>query len=177
MLVSLYQSDPTQCEEISAKLVADDPELMSLAKEAAGRGDIGSAAVIGYVIRSSNQDAQNIIAAELAAFKPDGESRLLSTIGLTLLGAVMGGRAVVAKGPLYKTTKEARVAAEALGNTKINEAVHNGQAVFRKGNTYITRDLDGHNGGAWKMASSVKDLASKDTRAGTYDKNLNRIGD
>lgn len=43
-----------------------------------------------------------------------------------------GGRAVVAKGPLYKTTKEAKVAAEALGCTKINETVHNGQAVVRK---------------------------------------------
>lgn len=60
------------------------------------------------------------------------KSRLLTTIGSTLLGAVMGGRAVVAKGPLYKTTKEAKVAAEALGCTKINETVHNGQAVVRK---------------------------------------------
>ncbi|WCK25823.1 MULTISPECIES: toxin C-terminal domain-containing protein [Agrobacterium] len=41
----------------------------------------------------------------------------------------------------------------------------------------ITRDLDGHNGGAWKMATSVKDLGGKGTRLGTYDSNLNRIGD
>ncbi|MEW9539097.1 toxin C-terminal domain-containing protein [Agrobacterium radiobacter] len=41
----------------------------------------------------------------------------------------------------------------------------------------MTRDLDGHNGGAWKMATSVKDLGGKGTRLGTYDSNLNRIGD
>jgi hypothetical protein len=29
----------------------------------------------------------------------------------------------------------------------------------------------------WKMAKSVKELGSKKTRMGTYDKNLKRIGD
>ena len=51
------------------------------------------------------------------------------------------------------------------------------QTVFQRGEDFITRDLDGHNGGAWKMADSVKNLSSKETRAGTYDANLNRIGD
>ena len=78
---------------------------------------------------------------------------------------------------VYKTTKEAKQAAEALGFKKINETVHDGQAVFKKGKRYITRDVDGHNGGAWKMAKSVKDLGSKETRLGTFDKDLNRIGD
>ncbi|WP_239646781.1 toxin C-terminal domain-containing protein [Pseudomonas syringae] len=41
----------------------------------------------------------------------------------------------------------------------------------------MTRDLDGHNGGAWKMAGSVKALGSIDTRAGTFDVNLKRIRD
>ncbi|WP_223834891.1 toxin C-terminal domain-containing protein [Pseudomonas sp. JM0905a] len=36
---------------------------------------------------------------------------------------------------------------------------------------------DGHNGGAWKMATSIKGLSSKDACMGTYDRNLNRIGD
>jgi filamentous hemagglutinin len=87
------------------------------------------------------------------------------------------GRTGGAKEPIFKTTREARVAAEGLGFKKINETVHGGQAVFRKGNLYITRDLDGHNGGAWKMAASVKDLSSRSTRMGTYDSSLNRIGD
>ena len=41
----------------------------------------------------------------------------------------------------------------------------------------ITRDLDGHNGGACKMAKSVLGLAAKNSRLGTFDKYLNRIGD
>ncbi|WP_263771806.1 hemagglutinin repeat-containing protein [Propionivibrio soli] len=92
-----------------------------------------------------------------------------------LAKAEKGARALA--DPVYKTTKEAKVAAEALGFKKINETVHDGQAVFKRGNDFITRDLDGHNGGAWKMADSVKNLGSKETRAGTYDVNLNRIGD
>ncbi|WP_428555644.1 toxin C-terminal domain-containing protein [Pseudomonas edaphica] len=60
---------------------------------------------------------------------------------------------------------------------KINETVHGGQAVFKRGNLYITRDLDGHNGGAWKAAKSVKDLGSRETRSGTFDVNMERIGD
>ncbi|MDD2030001.1 toxin C-terminal domain-containing protein [Pseudomonas sp. 39167] len=79
--------------------------------------------------------------------------------------------------PIYKTNAEAQRAAKVLGFSKINETVHGGQAVFKLGNRYITRDLDGHNGGAWKMADSVKALGRKETRSGTFDVNLNRIGD
>ena len=79
-------------------------------------------------------------------------------------------------GPVFKTTKEASAKAEELGFEKIKERV-NGQPVYRKGNEYITRDVDGHNGGAWKKAKSVKDLPKKETRSGTYDSDLNRIGD
>ena len=89
--------------------------------------------------------------------------------------AVRGARALAE--PVYKTTKEAKLAAEAMGFTKINDTIHGGQAVFKRGKDFITRDLDGHNGGAWKMADSVKNLGSKETRAGTFDVNLNRIGD
>ncbi|RFD30453.1 hypothetical protein CER19_08655 [Pseudomonas sp. GL93] len=48
---------------------------------------------------------------------------------------------------------------------------------FHAFHVYITRDLDGHNGGAWKAAKSVKALGSKDTRLGTFDVNMKRIGD
>ncbi|UBD67104.1 toxin C-terminal domain-containing protein [Bacteroides salyersiae] len=41
----------------------------------------------------------------------------------------------------------------------------------------MSPDKDGHNGGIWKKADSVKDLNDRVTRNGTYDKNLNRIGD
>ncbi|MCB9229217.1 MAG: hypothetical protein H6618_06360 [Deltaproteobacteria bacterium] len=79
-------------------------------------------------------------------------------------------------GPVFKTTKEASTKAKELGFEKIKERV-NGQPVYRKGKEYITRDVDGHNGGAWKKANSVKDLGKKETRSGTYDADLNRIGD
>ncbi|WP_341647112.1 toxin C-terminal domain-containing protein [Thauera sp. SDU_THAU2] len=79
-------------------------------------------------------------------------------------------------GPICKTTKEATAAAKALGYKKISETVH-GEAVYKKGNSYITRDATGHNGGAWKMAESVDKLKSKTGRDGTFDVNLNRIGD
>jgi len=45
-----------------------------------------------------------------------------------------------------------------------------GQEVFFDGRRYITRDVDSHIGGVWKMF----DRAGR--RVGTYDANLNRIG-
>ncbi len=78
------------------------------------------------------------------------------------------------------TTKEATEAAKKLGYDKVNEKSH-GQPVFKNAKNkkpkYITPDVDMHNGGVWKGADSVKDLGSKSTRLGTYDANLNRIGD
>jgi hypothetical protein len=54
-----------------------------------------------------------------------------------------------------------------------------GQKIYynKKTNMYISRDVDSHNGGIWKGAKSAKDLQSKKTRLGTYDGDLNRIGD
>ena len=78
------------------------------------------------------------------------------------------------EGPVFKTNSEAAKQAKELGFTKIGERVH-GQAVFKSGNQYITRDVDGHNGGAWKVANSVKDLRTKSSRLGTYDKDQNKI--
>ena len=118
-----------------------------------------------------------------AAEEGDEVGIAIGVASATPMGKLGGGLAKVAKGarvttgPVYKTTKEAKQAAEALGFKKINETVHGGQAVFQRGKDFITRDLDGHNGGAWKMADSVKALGSKETRAGTFDVNLNRIGD
>lgn len=56
----------------------------------------------------------------------------------------------------------------------------NNEKVFynKKTKTYITQDIGGpHNGGVWKMAKTVEKLGSRDTRMGTYDANLDRIGD
>jgi len=91
-------------------------------------------------------------------------------------GASRGGPIAGKSGPVFKTTKEAAQAANGLGFSRIKET-SNGQAVFSDGKRFITRDVDGHNGGAWKMADSVKNLGKKETRLGTFDSNLNRIGD
>jgi hypothetical protein len=74
------------------------------------------------------------------------------------------------------TTKMATSAAEKLGFKKTNY-YSKGQPVFKSGGLFITIDESSHNGGFWKMANSVENLSSKSTRMGTYDKNLNRIGD
>ncbi|SFX09992.1 intein C-terminal splicing region/intein N-terminal splicing region/RHS repeat-associated core domain-containing protein [Thermoactinomyces sp. DSM 45891] len=78
----------------------------------------------------------------------------------------------------YKTTSEATKAAKELSYVKTNFQSH-GQPVFKhkKKNLYITPDVDSHNGGAWKMADSVRNLGSKKTRMGTFDEDLNKIGD
>lgn len=80
-------------------------------------------------------------------------------------------------GAVYKTDAEAAKAATALGYTKTNFRTKSGAAIFKKGNSYISRDVDGHNGGAWKEASSPEKLNNKSTRNGTFDINMNKIGD
>lgn len=113
---------------------------------------------------------------------PVGE--LLSGVGNTMarsiLGAVDDGARVgigeVNLQLFASNTTNAVAEAKRLGFQKTNYRSH-GQAVFKKGRMYITPDVDGHNGGVWKAAGSVKDLGSKSTRWGTYDANLNRIGD
>ncbi|CAA3955534.1 Uncharacterised protein [Staphylococcus aureus] len=71
-------------------------------------------------------------------------------------------------------------AAKKLGYSATKHVSH-GKKVFKKNSKgrpqYISVDKDGHRGGAWKGASSIKNLGSKKTRSGTYDANLKRIGD
>jgi RHS family protein len=80
--------------------------------------------------------------------------------------------------------------ARALGYESVNNQRSHGQPIFKKGRSkgekqkspkgsprYITPDKDQHIGGYWKGAERIEDLHSKRTRSGTYDKNLNRIGD
>jgi len=152
-------------------------------------GDIAALAVGGAEFNSGTTMA----AGSLALVAPSGGAMAPAAAGGTVLathGAVTiatavknivqffasqsedGGRS--GGGPVYKTTKEAESAASELGFAKTNDRVH-GEAVFSDGKRFITRDRDGHNGGAWKMADSVEALKSKQTRSGTYDKNLIRI--
>ncbi len=76
-------------------------------------------------------------------------------------------------GTAFKNTKEATVAANKLGFTKTKNFKFNshGQAVFKRGNRFITPDIDGHNGGVWKV------FDRRGNRIGTADKNLNIFKD
>lgn len=106
-----------------------------------------------------------------------GEGAIAGGLGKAglILGIAKGGNASVSRalsGPIFKTTKEAVAAAEALGFKRISATIKN-QAIFQKGKVFITRDIDGHRaGGAWKVAGSVKDLGHISTRTGTYDVTL-----
>jgi hypothetical protein len=73
------------------------------------------------------------------------------------------------------TNTQAKDMANRLGY-RSTKFVSSGQRVFTNGKTFITQDIDSHSGGLWKMASSVANLASKSTRMGTYDYDLNYIG-
>lgn len=67
-------------------------------------------------------------------------------------------------------------------NYRKTNAYSHGQPVYFNSKApralrYITIDYDSHNGGYWKAASSVEELAKKSTRSGTYDMYLKkRIG-
>ncbi|MFM0079931.1 toxin C-terminal domain-containing protein [Paraburkholderia sediminicola] len=132
-------------------------------------GNWWNASVAGFKSESPVQAASRVL---------DGLPVEAAAVGA--IGAIKGiGSAAnevrAVSGPVFQTTKEATAAAEALGFKRISEVV-NGQAVYSNGKSYITRDIDGHNGGAWKMADSVKNLMSKDTRQGTFSADLTRIG-
>ena len=80
----------------------------------------------------------------------------------------------------YKTNKEIRIEAKKLNLKEVNcGKFPKGQLVFKHPDKkfYYSYDIDGHNGGVWKGAKRIDDLFSKHTRCGTYDENLNRIGD
>ena len=63
------------------------------------------------------------------------------------------------------------------GYRKVKGQYPHGKQVFSNGKTYISPDCDGHNGGIWKMSKKLKDLYRRETRIGTYDAELNRVGD
>jgi filamentous hemagglutinin len=80
---------------------------------------------------------------------------------------------VRAEEPILKTAAEAKNVAEKMGYVKTG-ALSDGQAIYKKADDYITRDIDGNNGGAWKRANSAFNLSSKATRAGTYNVDLSK---
>ena len=104
----------------------------------------------------------------------------MEVFNLEVFGAhqyFVGEQHVLAHNAYFNTTKEAVEAAKKLGYERVKGAVSHGQAVFTNGKRFITSDVDGHNGGVWKAASTIANLAKKATREGTFDALLNKIGD
>ena len=68
--------------------------------------------------------------------------------------------------------------ARELGYTQVLSQTAHGQKVFSNGKDVISFDVDGHNGGFWKLANDFKALLSRKTRRGTFDPFLRRrVGD
>ena len=75
------------------------------------------------------------------------------------------------------TGPQALAAAKKLGYRKVDGQLSHKQPIFTNGKNFISPDADVHSGGVWKMAKKMKNLYAKETRGGTYDANLKRIGD
>jgi hypothetical protein len=136
-------------------------------------GDEGEPAFSMDAYKAKEWEELKELYAFAMLYSPVGpEAWALKAVGALKAGIIVGRAA----GPVYKTTKEATAAAQKLGYQKIKETIR-GEAIYRKGSSFITRDATAHKRGAWKMADSVKALGSKETRLGTFDQNLKRIGD
>lgn len=92
------------------------------------------------------------------------------------------GKSVVGK--LIRTSsKFATAAAKDLGYSKTSYTSHNKPVykIIKKKSgkpNYISPDETGHlDDSAWKGASTIENLKKKSTRSGTYDAELNKIGD
>jgi hypothetical protein len=92
------------------------------------------------------------------------------------LGNYLPGSGGVKTNAPKMSNKEATAAAQDLGYSqrvappKLPFNSH-GQPGFFDGKKYITQDIDGHKGGVWKM------YTPQGKRLGTFDAQLNRIGD
>ena len=110
--------------------------------------------------------------------------------GVNIIAATKGssrGRLTENTRIIPMTNGEAKIAASKLGYQDTGISLPNGQKVFLNPKAssdmkYISQDigsgngLGSHNGGSWKAANSIRNLGSKETRTGTFDINLNRIG-
>ena len=74
-------------------------------------------------------------------------------------------------GPIYKTNKDAQIAAQKNGWRDTGRRDRFGNPIYTDGRNFYTKDLGGHKGGAWKVVDK-----NAEHRYGTVDKDLNIIG-
>jgi len=74
----------------------------------------------------------------------------------------------------FKTGEEAKKQAKKMGYRDTGRLTRRGTKIYKKGKEYITRDIDSHKGGAWKKASSARNLESKTLRTGTFNRDLSK---
>lgn len=132
-------------------------------------------------------DAVKSIAELLSTIEPTGVSGVFYeyTLGDSQTNKVLSVLAIV---PFAKLAKGAKIISFAQKGNKtfailpdgfkvVRGEYSRGQKVYTNGKLYISPDVDGHNGGLWKAATTIRDLKSKKTRLGTFDVIFQRIGD
>ncbi|MEK4103807.1 toxin C-terminal domain-containing protein [Paenibacillus sp. FSL R10-2791] len=132
---------------------------------------------------SAESSKEQVTSAKNQLMRDYGRVRAMDD---AMLGAALSLFAGGSKDKVLKTqvsgkalrliNKETDMLAEYLGFTKTKLKIKD-KPVYKNGKLYIVQDLDSHIEGIWKMATKPEYLASKDTRLGTYDALLNRIGD
>jgi hypothetical protein len=116
------------------------------------------------------QSAMNIMQAKVAV---NVISAALTGAVNTICGCDTPEQGNGGSGARGLTNKEAKEAAKELGydqEVKDPGFDSHGNKVFTNGKTLITADRDSHSGGVWKV------FDSSGNRLGTFDANLNRIG-
>lgn len=74
------------------------------------------------------------------------------------------------------TASEVKKVATGIGAKAVAGAKYKGRQIYRRGNDYLSYDIDGHRGGFWKVSSSLKN-AKKGKRSGTWNWDLTkRVG-
>ncbi|AZQ57275.1 hypothetical protein EJ994_17345 [Maribacter sp. MJ134] len=158
--------------------------------EAQSEEDVASA--IAYLKESQeNLDTTNEnlkdVAEILATIEPTGLTGVYYeyTLGDSNSDKALAVLAII---PFTKLAKGAKVIKFIQAGKKVEALVPSGfkvvkgqysrgQKVYSNGKLFISPDVDGHNGGIWKAANSLRDLGSKKTRLGTFDGLFQKIGD
>jgi RHS repeat-associated protein len=140
----------------------------------------------GQTPRANQQELLNqryrVLTAELAILAPGATSiRSTGPVSMTVIES-LEARVHALRYQPFSTASEARQVANALGYAPVRGYFPHGSPVFTNNRNFITPDNMSattgrtHNGGVWKMADSIRGLWSRETRRGTYTRDLDYIG-